>query len=51
MRESAEGTLAIRRFGSKHQKVLAVDELLAQLALENVPGYKNPDKGGAEPND
>lgn len=51
MRESAEGTLAIRRFGSKHQKVLALDEVLSQLALENVPGYKSVDTVNAESSD
>jgi threonyl-tRNA synthetase len=51
MRESAEGTLAIRRFGSKHQKVLAVDEVLSQLALENVPGYRSVDTVNAESSD
>jgi threonyl-tRNA synthetase len=51
MRESAEGTLAIRRFGSKHQKVLALDEVLSQLALENVPGYRSVDTVNAESSD
>jgi threonyl-tRNA synthetase len=51
MREAAESTLAIRRFGSKHQKVFAVDEFLAQLELENVPGYKRADTSNVEPGD
>lgn len=51
MREAAENTLAIRRFGSKHQKVLAVDEFLEQLALENIPGYKSVAPANAESSD
>ncbi|MBT5032627.1 MAG: threonine--tRNA ligase [Proteobacteria bacterium] len=39
MREAQEGTLAIRRFGSKNQSAMGVDELLALLIQESQPGY------------
>ena len=39
MRESAEGTVAVRRFGSKKQTAVSVDDLLVQLQQENQAGY------------
>ncbi len=37
-REAEEGTVALRRLGSdEHQKVIAVDELIAQLVAEATP--------------
>nr|WP_206374244.1 threonine--tRNA ligase [Sneathiella chinensis] len=40
-RESEEGTISVRRLGDKHQKVMSLDEALAQLAEEAaVPGSR-----------
>ena len=39
LRESAEGTVAVRRFGSKNQTAMSVDDLLVQLQQENQAGY------------
>src|SRR5690606_6980499 len=37
-REAEEGTVALRRLGSdEHQKVIGVDELIAQLVAEATP--------------
>jgi threonyl-tRNA synthetase len=36
-REAAEGTVAIRRLGSKDQEILALDEAVARLEKEATP--------------
>ena len=36
MREAQEGTVSVRRLGEKHQKVLAVDEAIAQMVADTV---------------
>lgn len=44
-REMEEGTVSIRRLGDKHQKVMSVDEAIAQMQVEAVAPDQRKEEG------